>query len=54
MQTVFNTDFHLDGVVAVWGHTVGVHPDVFLFGYVRYAPGDGHADKISSKGDGEY
>ena len=49
MQTVLDTNLHLDRVVAIGGHAVGMHPEVFLLGYVCYATGDGHTDKISSK-----
>jgi len=47
MQTILNADFHLDRVIAIGGHTVRVDPEVFLFGYVCYAAGNGYADKIS-------
>ena len=36
MQAVLDTDLHLDGVVAIWGHSERVYPDIFLLRDVRY------------------
>ena len=33
VQAIFDTDFHLDGIIAVGRHSIGVYPKVFLFHY---------------------
>jgi hypothetical protein len=46
MQTVFNTDFHLDRVVAIWWHPERVYPKVFLLVHVRHSPRYRDPDEI--------
>jgi len=31
VQAILDPDFHLDGIVAIRGHAVGVYPNFFLF-----------------------
>lgn len=34
METIFDTDFHLDRIVGVWWHAIRVDPDISLFYHV--------------------
>ena len=46
MQTVLNPDFHLDAVVAIWGHTIRVYPYIAFLDDLAYPPGYRDADKV--------
>jgi hypothetical protein len=47
VKAVFDADLHLDCVVGIWGHAVGVYPDVALLDDVGEPPGYGDADVVS-------
>lgn len=38
MQTVLNSDLHLDCIICVWGHAVGVHPEIAFLHDLAYPP----------------
>ena len=50
VETIFDTDLHLNGVVAVWWHAEGMHPDIFLFVDIRHTTRNGHSDEVSCRG----
>lgn len=47
VKTIFNPYFHLDGIITVRRHPIGVDPEVFLFDYIRHTSGDGYTNEIS-------
>ncbi len=49
VQTVFNADLHLDGIVAVGRHTVRVHPDVAFLVHVGHSTGYRDPNEISER-----
>lgn len=46
MQTVLNPNFHLDRIVRIRRHPVGMYPEVFLFDYVCHSAREGDADEV--------
>lgn len=47
VQTVLDTDVHLDAAVHLGGDAVAVDPDVLFADNVSHAAGDGDADKVA-------
>jgi hypothetical protein len=35
MQAILDTDFHLDGIIDIRGHAIGVHPKFFILHDIR-------------------
>jgi hypothetical protein len=47
MKTVFNTDLHLDRVVSISRHDIGMNPDILFLDNVGKSPQDGDSDKVT-------
>jgi hypothetical protein len=35
MQAILDTDFHLNGIIDIRGHAIGVHPKLFILHDIR-------------------
>lgn len=46
VETVLDTDFHLNGVVAIRWHPERMYPNIFLLVHVRHPPRNRDADEI--------
>lgn len=46
VETVFYADLHLDAVVGLWGHFVGMNPELLLLNEVRQPPCHGDANDV--------
>ena len=47
METVLNSDLHLDGIVGIGRYAKGMNPDVFLLDDVGHSTGNSNSDEIS-------
>lgn len=46
VQTIFDANLHLDGVVAVGRHAERMYPDIPLLRYVRHSPRNRDTDEV--------
>jgi len=47
VQTILNTNIHLDHTVRLRRHAIAINPEVLFTNNIRHAPRDGHADEIA-------
>lgn len=47
MKTVFNTDLHLDRVVTISRHDIGMNPDILFLDNIGQSTQNGDPDKVS-------